>query len=79
MKLPAGARNCGRPSWTACRSKPQREDERVLIDVPAGKADAAQTLQIVYAAPVGAVALCGTVDTLVPKLLLRENVSSRSA
>ena len=51
--------------------KPQREDERVLIDVPAGKADAAQTLQIVYAAPVGAVALCGTVDMLAPKLLLR--------
>ena len=32
--------------------KPQREGDSVLIDVPAGTANAAQTLQIVYAAPV---------------------------
>ena len=69
-KLPAGAE-----LWSAeldgVPLKPQREGDRVLIDVPAGKADAAQTLQIVYAAPVGAMALRGTVDMLAPTLLLR--------
>jgi hypothetical protein len=51
--------------------KPQREADRVLIDVPAGKTDAAQTLQVVYAVPVGPVALRGTINLLAPKLLLR--------
>ena len=51
VKLPAGAE-----LWSAeldgVPLKPQREGDSVLVDVPAGKADAAQTLQIVYAAPV---------------------------
>ena len=78
VKLPAGAE-----LWSAeldgVPLKPQREDDRVLMDVPAGKADAAQTLQIVYAAPVGAVALRGTVDMLAPKLLLARRAVAQEA
>ena len=43
----------------------------MLVDVPASTADATQDLQIVYAAPVAAVALRGTVDVPAPRLLLR--------
>ncbi len=70
VKLPAGAE-----LWSAeldgAVLKPQRQGDAVLIDLPAGTAQAVQTLQIVYAAPVGAVALRGTVAVPAPKLLLR--------
>ena len=70
VKLPANAE-----LWSAeldgVALKPQREGDSILIDVPAGKSDAAQWLQVVYAAPVDAVALRGTVDVSAPKLLLR--------
>jgi len=75
VKLPPGAE-----LWSAeldgTPLKPQRQGESILIDVPAGKADAAQTLQIVYAAPVSTVGLRGTVDVPSPKLLLRAQQDS---
>ncbi len=70
VKLPAGAE-----LWSAeldgMPLKPQRQGDNILIDVPASTANAAQTLQIVYAAPVSAVALRGTVDVPAPKLRVR--------
>jgi hypothetical protein len=54
--------------------KPQRQGDSVLIDVPAGKTKAAQTLQLVYAARVDPVSLRGTVAVLAPKLLLRTDL-----
>jgi hypothetical protein len=51
--------------------KPQRQGDSLLIDVPAGRGDVPQTLQIVYAAKVAAVGSRGTVAVPAPKLLLR--------
>ncbi|MFZ1935523.1 MAG: DUF1559 domain-containing protein [Thermoguttaceae bacterium] len=51
--------------------KPQRQGDSLLIDVPAGRGDAPQTLQIVYAAKVAPVGSRGTVAVPAPKLLLR--------
>jgi len=60
VKLPAKAE-----LWAAeldgMPLKPQRQGDSLLIDVPAGRTDAPQTLQIVYAAKVDAVASRGTV------------------
>ena len=70
VKLPAGAE-----FWSAELNdtplKPQREGENVLIDVPASPSDAAETLQIVYAAPSEALDMRGTVRVPAPKLFLR--------
>ena len=70
VKLPEGAE-----LWSAELNgsplKPQREGRSVLVDVPASTADATQDLQIVYAAPVAAVELRGTVAVPAPRLLLR--------
>ncbi len=70
VKLPAGAE-----FWSAELNdtplKPQREGENVLIDVPASPSDAAETLQIVYAAPSEALEMRGTVRVPAPKLFLR--------
>ena len=70
VKLPAKAE-----LWSAeldgTPLKPQRQGDSLLIDVPAGRGDAPQTLQIVYAAAVDPVASRGTVAVPAPKLLLR--------
>jgi hypothetical protein len=70
VKLPAKAE-----LWSAeldgTPLKPQRQNDSLLIDVPAGRTDAAQTLQIVYAVKVDAVASRGTVTVPAPKLLRR--------
>jgi hypothetical protein len=70
VKLPAGGE-----LWSALLNgaplKPQREGESLLIGLPAAAGNAAQTLQLTYAAPVQAVALRGTVEVPAPKLLLR--------
>ncbi len=79
VRLPAGAE-----LWSAALDgvplKPQREGKdqgkSVLIDVPAAKADAVQTLQIVYAAPTDAVAVRGTMRLAAPKLFLRAEGST---
>ena len=70
VKLPADA-----DLWSAeldgVPLKPQRQGNSILIDVPASTSSRPQTLQIVYAAEVAAVALRGTVAVPAPKLLLR--------
>jgi len=70
VQLPAGA-----VLWSAeldgVALKPQRQDDRVLVDLPAGTDGAAQTLQIVYEAPAAKLGWRGTVETPAPKLLLR--------
>lgn len=70
VKLPSGAE-----LWSAeldgVPLKPQRQNDCILIDVPASKANAPQTLQLVYAASVRTLGVRGTIDVLAPKLLLR--------
>ncbi len=70
VRLPAGAE-----LWSAQLDgvplRPQKEDRTVLIDVPAAKADAVQSLQIVYAAPTEAIRGRGTIRLAAPKLFLR--------
>ncbi len=78
IQLPANAE-----LWSAelngAPLKPQREGRDVLIDVPAGEADAAQDLQFIYAAPVEAFAsLRGQVHLPAPWLLLRGEADAES-
>ncbi|MEE9603139.1 MAG: hypothetical protein V3V75_07530, partial [Thermoguttaceae bacterium] len=51
--------------------KPQREDNRLLVSLPAAKGNAPRDLHFVYQTPLRAVAFSGKVDVPAPKLLLR--------
>ncbi|MFZ5832693.1 MAG: hypothetical protein ACOY3P_21610, partial [Planctomycetota bacterium] len=50
--------------------KPQREGNRVLINLPAQPTGSTRTLQIVYAAPVDPLLLSGRIDVDAPQLLV---------
>jgi len=50
--------------------KPQRQDDRLLVDLPAAKAGATRTLKLTYRTTVHAVAMLGEVDLPAPKLRL---------
>ena len=50
-------------------AQPQREDERLLLSVPAGQAAALRELHLVYEMPVETVALWSEIDLPAPRLL----------
>lgn len=69
VKMPAGA-----ALWSAqldgVPAKPQREDQRLLLDLPAGGETQLHDLQFVYEMPVRAVRFRNHVELLAPTLLL---------
>ncbi|MGB6045384.1 MAG: hypothetical protein WBF93_19665, partial [Pirellulales bacterium] len=52
-------------------TKPQRDDQRLLLSLPAKTSAGLRKLQVVYETPSSAIGLIGTVDLAAPKLYLR--------
>ncbi len=74
LRLPPGSQ-----LWSAHLDgvpvKPQREDDRLLVSLPARGGTAARELKVVYATPVRPVAQHGTVSLPAPQLLLHEAIN----